>query len=599
MSANISYLYPCTNACRSFTCLDGLWNMQFDSQGQGNAEHWEQGLPNPVSMPVPASFADLFTDATSRDYCGDYWYETTFYVGSYEDSRMLLRFGSVTHRATVYVNGIEAGSHEGGFTPVVLDVTELLHVNDKNRVVVKANNELNEVSLPCGTVKTLSDGRELAQPYFDFFNYAGIQRSVHLVQIPQESIVDYDTNIVLEDDLARIRYKAYTTGTHEVIAELFDRSGMRVASATGKEGELIVEHPRLWEVRNAYLYTLVFLIVDGNRVIDKYPAKLGIRTVEVSDGSILLNGKPVYLKGYGKHEDFEVIGRAFNYAVAKRDFELMKWTNANCFRTSHYPYAEEWYQMADEEGFLIIDEVPAVGMMRSLVNFAAGAGGESTHFFQSDTVELLQQRHREALREMITRDKNHPCVIAFSIFNEPETNYPEARAYFESLFAYARELDPQERPLTGALVFNSMPQSCTCYDLCDFVSLNRYYGWYVLGGPELCDAEQLFRREMNDWAKVLGSRPLIFTEFGADTMASEHKLPSVMWSQEYQRAFYEMTFAVIDSYPFVQGELTWNFADFQTTQGTMRVNGNKKGVFTRNRQPKDVAYLLRDRWTTK
>ena len=189
----------------------------------------------------------------------------------------------------------------------------------------------------------------------------------------------------------------------------------------------------------------------------------------------------MYLKGYGKHEDFEVIGRQFNWTVAKRDFELMKWTNANCFRTSHYPYAEEWYQMADEEGFLIIDEVPAVGMMRSLMNFtAAGAGGKDTRFFTADTVPQLQKNHKEQLEEMILRDKNHPSVIAFSIFNEPETTYPEARDYFAPLFALARELDVQKRPLTGALLVNSTPGKDTCAELCDFISLNRYYGWYIL-----------------------------------------------------------------------------------------------------------------------
>ena len=104
---------------------------------------------------------------------------------------------------------------------------------------------------------------------------------------------------------------------------------------------------------------------------------------------------------------------------------------------------------------------------------------------------------------------------------------------------------------------------------------------------------------MEGWKQILDGRPLIFTEFGGDTYASEHKLPSVMWSQEYQNEYYEMYFRVMDDFDFIKGELVWNFADFQTTEGILRVNGNKKGIFTRNRQPKDAAFLLKSRWNHK
>ena len=596
-----SMLYPCTNAHRSFVSLDGLWKMQFDPASDGIAQNWQDGLPDPFSMPVPASFADVFTEKEKRDYCGDFWYETKFYLEADDGRDVILRFGSITHRAAVYINGVCAGFHEGGFTPFVLNITEFVRFGNRNRISVKVNNELNETSIPCGTTKVRKDGSRLAQPYFDFFNYSGIQRSVHLLKVPKEAILDYDTAITLNGSDALISYQVKTSGEHSVSAEIFDRKGNRVCGNTGKNGELTIQNARLWNVRDAYLYTLVFRILDDNGdEIDKYPARLGVRTVEVKGNRILLNNREVYLKGYGKHEDFEVIGRQFNWTVAKRDFELMKWTNANCFRTSHYPYAEEWYQMADEEGFLIIDEVPAVGMMRSLMNFAAaGAGGKDTRFFTADTVPQLQKNHKEQLEEMILRDKNHPSVIAFSIFNEPETTYPEARDYFAPLFALARELDVQKRPLTGALLVNSTPGKDTCGELCDFISLNRYYGWYILGGPDLRDAEAAFRAEMDAWRPICENKPLIFTEFGADTYAGEHKLPSVMWAQEYQNECYEMNFRVMDDYDFVKGELVWNFADFQTTEGIMRVNGNKKGIFTRNRQPKDAAFLLKKRWEQK
>ena len=335
-------------------------------------------------------------------------------------------------------------------------------------------------------------------------------------------------------------------------------------------------------------------------MVDEYLDRIGIRTFEIRHGRFLLNGSPVYLRGFGRHEDADIRGRGLDLPTVKRDFELMKWIGANCFRTSHYPYAEEIYQMADEEGFLIIDEVPAVGFMQSTANFLAAnqGNGRQQGFFEKETTPTLLKNHKAALTDMIDRDKNHPSVIAWSLLNEPQCTSAGTEEYFKPLFELARRLDPQKRPRTYTVLMTSLPDTSKGQRFADFVSLNRYYGWYVLGGAGLADAEAAFHHEMEGWAKVLHGRPLIFTEYGTDNLSGAHKLPSVMWSAEYQNEYLEMTHAVFDHYDFVQGELVWNFADFQTTEGILRVDGNKKGIFTRQRQPKDAAYLFRKRWTT-
>lgn len=595
---NVSLLYPRSTSTRQVSSLDGMWDFRFDPQSEGTAAGWANGLPDPLRVPVPASFADLFTDKASRDYCGDFWYATRFFVpAAWQNDRIVVRFGSVTHRCTVYCNGQEVARHEGGFLPVVADLTAVIRPGQENTLVVAANNELNETSIPCGATKVCADGSKLAKPYFDFFNYAGIQRSVQLCCLPQETVEDYTVSYTLHGADAAVHYTVRTNGSHPVRVSLYDADGNRVASAEGCEGVLQVPDAHLWQVRNAYLYRIVLEIRDGDMVLDSYVDRIGIRTIAIEGTRILVNGKPVYLKGYGKHEDFEVIGRGFSAAVMKRDFECMKWSNANCFRTSHYPYADEWYQFADEEGFLIIDEVPAVGMMRSTRNFVAAGQGQYTYFFEAPTVPQLQAAHIQATEEMIVRDRNHPSVFAWSLFNEPETTTDYAHDYFAAVFDAARALDPQHRPLTGAFEKNSKPELCKCYPLCDFICLNRYYGWYIKGG-EMEEAEADFRNEMDRWAAKNLNVPFVFTEFGTDTLPTEHKLPSIMWSQEYQDEYLEMCFRVFDSYDFVQGELVWNFADFQTTEGIMRVNGNKKGIFTRARQPKDAAFVLKNRWET-
>ena len=597
---NKSLLYPCESSARRVVSLDGMWRFAFDPQGQGVDKGWTMALPESITMPVPASFCDFFTDKDSREYCGDFWYETDFFVpGEWEGKDIAVRFGSVTHHARIFVNGVEVTAHEGGFLPFDAAVTDIVRYNQHNHLAVLANNELNETMLPAGRTTTLSNGKKMATPYFDFYNYAGIHRPVKLMALPKERVLDFSVVHSLSGTAADVAYTVATNGSHAVCVDVYD-GAEKVAHSDGKSGTLHIENVKLWNVHAAYLYNFVIRITDGETVVDEYHEKIGIRTFEIKDGNFLLNGKAVYLRGFGKHEDADIRGRGLDLATVKRDYELMKWIGANCFRTSHYPYAEELYQMADEEGFLVIDEVPAVGFMESTVNFlsASQGNGKKVGWFEKETTPQLLENHKAALIDMINRDKNHASVIAWSILNEPQCTSEGTEAYFKTLFDLAHEIDPQKRPRTYAIVMMSLPNNSKGQQFADFISLNRYYGWYVMGGMNIVDAEAAFRKEMDGWSMALHGRPMIFTEYGADTMPGEHKLPSVMWSQEYQNEYLDMNHAVFDSYDFVKGELVWNFADFQTTEGIMRVNGNKKGIFTRQRQPKDAAFHFRARWTS-
>lgn len=595
-----SLLYPVSSSTRRVVSLDGMWRFQFDPQSEGIAQSWASGLPAPILMPVPSAFCDLFTDKDSREYCGDFWYETDFFVpGEWAGNEVVLRFGSATHRARVFVNEVEIAQHEGGFLPFSAVATDIVRYNQYNRLSVLVNNELHEAMLPAGKTTTLTNGKKVAAPYFDFYNYAGLQRPVKLLCLPQEQVVDFTVNHRLEGRDALVDYVVDTNGSHECLVEVYDAQRNLVAQQTGKTGTLRLENAHLWDVHAPYLYQFVVRIVDGNAVLDEYFEKIGVRTFEISGGRFLLNNKPVYLKGFGKHEDADLRGRGLDLVTLKRDFECMKWIGANCLRTSHYPYADEVYQLADEEGFLIIDEVPAVGFMESTLNFLDASQGsrKPVGYFEKETTAQLLENHKQALREMIQRDKNHASVIAWSILNEPQCTSEGTEEYFKPLFDLAHELDVQKRPRTYAIIMMSQPHNSKGQQFADFISLNRYYGWYVLGGNALVDAQAAFHKEMEAWAGVLEGRPLIFTEYGADTLPGEHKLPSVMWSQEYQNEYLDMNHQVFDAYDFVQGELVWNFADFQTTEGILRANGNKKGIFTRQRQPKDAAFLFRARWT--
>lgn len=588
-------LYPLTNKCRFDQQLDGLWDFEFDRESQGVAQHWTTQLPDPIKMPVPASFNDFFTDKDSREFTGDFWYAKRVFIPGYLRGQLIgLRFGAATHRATVYVNGQEIRHHEGGFLPFLADITNAVKFDEKNMVVVKMNNELHRDALPAGDTAVLKNGKKMAKPFFDFYNYSGLNRSVHLVAVPQNHVVDYTAVSTIQDDTATVHYTVTTSqSAASVTVNLTDEQGQIVATGNGRTGDLVVQHPQLWNVRDAHLYTLTIQLTANGDLIDEYSDEIGIRTIAIAGHQILVNGQPVYLKGFGRHEDSIYAGRAFDLNVEKRDFELMKWMGANSFRTSHYPYDEEVYRFADREGFLIIDEVPAVGFKMAAASFL---GGLDQSFFDGDWTTELYKKHLDQITDMIHRDKNHPSVLAWSLLNEPDTSSKSAVPYFEKLFADTKALDPEQRPRTFTLNEDDTFDTSYCKQFPDFYLLNRYPGWYHKWGYEISDGEAGLREELDKWAAADIDKPIVFSEYGADTQPGLHKLPSVMWSEEYQIELLQMFNRVFDSYDFIRGEQPWNLADFQTVEGNMRVNGNKKGLFTRDRQPKSAAFYLRKRW---
>ena len=245
---------------------------------------------------------------------------------------------------------------------------------------------------------------------------------------------------------------------------------------------------------------------------------------------------------------------------------------------------------------MVIDETPAVGVH---LNFGGGANfknGKRVGTF--DPVEAGGIRtlphHKEVVRDMIARDKNHACVVMWSLANESDSGAPGAYEYFKPLFDLAHSADPQHRPCTiVSMQMENFKEDCTLR-LSDVICLNRYYGWYIAGG-DLDSAKALMEQELAFWNNV--GKPFLFTEYGADTVCGLHDTTPVMFTEEYQVEYYKMNHEVVDRLENFVGEQVWNFADFATSQGIMRVQGNKKGIFTRDRKPKLCAHYLRGRWT--
>ena len=589
-------LYPVSTESRQLVGLDGIWNFKLD-KGNGLSDKWfEKKLEETITMAVPASYNDLNETAEVRDHVGNVWYEREFVVQKQLlTERLVLRFGSVTHKAKVYVNGTLAAEHKGGFTPFEVEINELVSVG-KNRLTVCVDNIVDETILPVGLFKeeTLADGTKKLKnsPNFDFFNYAGIHRPVKIYTTPKNYISDITLVSNLNGDNGVIDYSVDLNGTGEVKVSFVDEEGNTVATALGSTGVLNVKNVKLWEPLKAYLYNVVVELTDANGVVDIYELPFGVRTVEVKDGKFLINNKPFYFKGFGKHEDSYVHGRGFDEAINIKDFSLMKWIGANSFRTAHYPYSEEIMRLADRQGIVVIDETPGVGIH---LNFMATlmVGGE-----KRDTFKEIQtfEHHKDVIRELVARDKNHACVVMWSVANEPASEEKGAYEYFKPLVDLTRELDPQKRPVTIVTHMMATPDKCLVADFIDVLCLNRYYGWYVAGG-DFESAKAMLNAELTGWGKRCPGKPIMFTEYGADTVAGLHDTNPVMFTEEYQVEYFNANHEVVDTFETFIGEQVWNFADFATSQGIIRVQGNKKGVFTRDRKPKYVAHVLRNRWT--
>lgn len=587
-------LRPQDGPTRERRPLDDLWSFRLDPDGVGREQRWFAGpIPDAISMAVPASYNDLLETAEAVNHVGDAWYQTQVWVPrGWDGQRITLYLESATHRATVWLDDTEVAFHEGGYTPFEADLTEHVRAGHHHRVTIAVDNRLTWQSIPPGIV--LEQGHRTHQQYWhDFYNYAGLHRRVWLTASPQRRIEDVTVVTDLDNGAGLVGYRVDLAGegAGQVVAVLRDADGAQVASAEGAQGTLVVPSVHRWEVGQGYLYELEVQLEDGTALVDSYRLKVGVRTVEVAGNRFLVNGEPVYFKGFGMHEDHDVVGKAHIPAHLVHDFRLLEWIGANSFRTSHYPYSEDVMDYADARGFLVIDEVAAVGQNMGI---AGGIwGGDTYQTFSPETVnDESRQVHAQAIRELIARDKNHPCVVLWSIANEPESDTAEAEEYFGPLFEVAREADPT-RPVGFVNVMLAPHGACRVSQFGDVIMLNRYYGWYADTG-DLAGAELHWLAELGNWSRE--NKPIIITEYGADTIAGQHAIVSQPWDEEYQTAYLRMNHRVFDAVEAVVGEHVWNFADFRTTPGIMRVGGNKKGAFTRSRKPKQAAFELRDRW---
>uniref|UniRef100_A0A5S6R2E8 Beta-glucuronidase n=1 Tax=Trichuris muris TaxID=70415 RepID=A0A5S6R2E8_TRIMR len=597
-------LYPFESETRQVKSLDGLWCFvaeKANSEFYGMENKWFQRdichFENSTRLAVPGSYNDQTQSQLLRRHVGWVWYQRKFFASPdwySRDKEVLLRFGSVNYFAVVWLNGKLTMKHEGGHLPFQASAKKFLRFGAENVLTVAVNNTLSHNTIPPGEFEHQNSSYcrtcDFVQALdFDFFNYAGIHRPVVLYIVPIIHITEvFVAGSTDEVEFGVLQYSidinVNLAGMHSISAavELRTMGDDLIFRENGFKGIKFTGGIKAWwpygmSNEPGYLYKFTaFLLLRNDTVLDVYQLPVGIRTVSASDGKFRFNRREFYFVGFGMHEDSEIHGRGYDPVVMIKDMNLLQWFGANSFRTSHYPYSEEMLFEADRRGIVVISELPAVGLK----------------YFTENNLAL----HSAILNETIGRDKNHPSVVMWSLANEPDTKQNASSDYFRRLIDLTRRLD-STRPITIVYGPSEYYNDQTAH-MVDVICINRYYGWYRNPGHPETIVQEL-KDDILHWRDKF-KKPVLVTEYGTDAFDSLSFEPGVMFSPQYQLEVFSCYHKVFDSLkpnPLI-GEMVWNFADFMTDDGLIRVVGNRKGVLYRNRQPKQAAYLIRARYTS-
>jgi len=540
---------------------DGLGGFHGEPAGEGH-RRWddrdveEVARQNPLALfendmrhspttLLPSSW--ITQDPTLRHYDKLIWYQRAFTVRRHAGARAFLRFGAVDYVAHVYLNGHYVGRHEGGFTPFAFEVTGLLREGE-NRITIGADAERNAATVP----PTVTDWE----------TYGGVTRPVLLIQTPQTYVDDAWLRLTRDGRIAAtVRLDGPNAAGRPVRVEIaalhFVMTGI-----TGPDGSWTATVPaprglRLWSPESPTLYDVRFVAGD-----DALPDRIGLRTIEVRGEDIILNGRPIFLRGICMHEEElgENPSRTITPAAARALLtEARDGLHANFVRLAHYPHSEVTTRMADELGLLVWSEIPVYW----LVDFA-----------RAETLATA----RRMLAENIARDRNRASIILWSVGNE--TPQGEARlAFLRTLVRDVRALD-DSRLVTAALLSSRAGNVQTIDDPLtadlDVMAVNTYNGWYT--GDRLADLASI------SWRSAV-RKPLIFSEFGAEALAGFHDLSASprKFSEEFQAEYYRQTLAMADRIPFLRGMSPWILKDFRSPrrQNPLYQQGwNRKGLIS-------------------
>jgi len=552
-------------AARKTVSLNGDWHYLVDQDDEGGSRRYylngkpygnrdfvEYGFNTAPTLRVPGDWN--FQRPELQYYEGTIWYQKTFAYHPPPGTHIFLYFGAANYRARVWLNEKPLCEHEGGFTPFNCEATSALQ-DGANVVIVSVNDTRRREDIPSLTP--------------DWFNYGGLTRDAMLIEAPSDFIQQYSIQLDRANP-RRIDGWIRTSGSSPTATIRIPELKVSANATAGTEGLLrfSIDAPalQLWTPEKPKLYK-----VEIGTATDQISDEVGFRTIETRGTDILLNGRPVFLRGIDIHEEpVGRSGRAHGEADALTLLGFAKELGCNFVRLAHYPHDESMVRTADRLGLMVWSEVPVY---------------QGVDFKNQQTLARATQQ----LTEMITRDRNRAAIILWSVSNETPKG-ADRDLFLQQLIKTARTLDSSRLITTATNQTNSTEAHKKVFDDpiipdLDVFGVNEYIGWYE-GVPADLD--------ITTWATPY-NKPMIVSEFGGEAKYGSHGSISQRWTEENQEEIYKHQIAALRKIPFLRGTSPWILKDFRSPHRNLPVlqdGYNRKGLISENGERKKAFYVL-------
>jgi beta-glucuronidase len=555
---------------RKTESLNGDWKVIVDQTGIGDrrqvwlereperkTDFFEYSFDESASMTVPGDFNTQMIEITYFE--GIVWYKKEFVHSKKSNKRTFIHFGAVNYLADVYLNGEIIGSHEGGFTPFQFEITDKVK-NGKNALIVKVNS------------KRLKNG--LPGLGFDWFNYGGITRDVHLIETNKTFIEDYHIQLAKGAE-SKVAGWVKLNGAlqAEKIKIRIPELDFEYETTSNKDGLAEVDFSstfELWSPENPKLYTVI--IENQDDIVED---EIGFRSIEIRNSEVYLNGRPIFLKAVNIHEENPLKGAK---AHSKEDaLVLLDWAKelgCNMVRLAHYPHSEHMVKLAEKMGLMVWSEIPVY-----------------QHIEFSDPE--VPQKMDLMMKEMIRRDRNRCGVVIWSLSNETYSSTANRSDALIELTRQCRLLDSTRliTHVTNSQKYknNTFDVWDTLYQHVDFIALNEYLGWYGRWQGEPSETK---------W-KFVTDKPVFISEFGGGALYGSTLGPrdaASSWSEDYQEKIYEDQIEMFDHVPNLIGVCPWLLVDYRSP-GRMhpvyQKGYNRKGLLSEKGERKKAWYTMK------
>jgi beta-glucuronidase len=538
--------WPLASAQAESLDLDAGWHFWFAG---------EHAAPTPTD-PSGAQSVDLphswnLTRGADADGIG--WYSRDMVLPqALVGQHLELHFGAVFYKARVWVNGVEAGAHEGGHTAFDLDVSRLVH-GGSNRILVMADNRPGLATIPGYAMRLAASGNV----WYDWWRGGGITRDVSL-RISEGGLIrgqSLTQTLSAEQGVMRAHIRVDNVDARPrdftLTTQLTDPDGQPAGETRGHitlpahaqgsvETTLSVPHPQLWNIGDGRLYQVVTRISDDQgHVLDERRDTLGFRTITLQDRKLYVNGHAVRLSGVSRHQDSPWEGAAETRGTILKDYRDLATLHTTLTRPIHYPQPQSVFDIADRAGMLLVPEIPVWQMT------AAQLGDPR-----------LLALAKQMTAEVVAESGNHPSILAWSVMNECDSSSPQGAAYVAAMKAHLNRIDPGRFVTFADADVSTHPAPRTAaLASADFIMANAYFGTWSGSA-----------KGVNPWLdtmdKTWPDKMVVISEFGwpgpfsADSTAADRDRAQNLREQ----------MAAFAARPFVGGAIFWDYQDYRSNK---------------------------------